>query len=218
MPYYMPTRRRRVYRKKRTYRRKGAPSYNLKGITSMRPTRAEEHYIDIASMTYNCDTTGALVHLSVISVGTSITQRMGKQTMITGLRIQGFMEVFSTMIYNPACVSLVWDLQLNKALSALTLIYISANSQSLPVRENADRFKILREWNILQEASTEKGNIQFIKNIRFPKGLIAFYASTDTAGGIGSCISGALYIVTRGGFAGTAASRLNCTMRLEFDK
>ena len=184
--------------------------------------QGENKYIDWATDTYQCDTTGEVFHLDVVPLGNTVNQRDGRKFMPTWVNIRGILSNLPTATQNHCAVILVWDTQPAKVLAALTDLLDTASSESQNKRENASRFKVVRRWDVMLtgkgDASTTPGfSRTFNKYVFLPKGLIAECTPADTTGVIGNRVSGALLLFTVGQTAaGTAAAVLNCTIRVGF--
>lgn len=182
----------------------------------------ENKYVDVATATYACDTTGSVTHISVVPQGDSVNQRDGRKFMPTSVNIRGSIGNGSTSTSTENAVMLVWDKQPNKALAALTDILDAATPIAQNKRENASRFTILRRWDSVltgkSDGSTTSGYIRnFDHFVRLPRGLIAECTPADTTGEIGNRVTGALLFVTVGNrTAGSTAAGLIVNIRVGF--
>lgn len=180
-------------------------------------------FIDIAPATYAVDTTGTISHFSIVPQGTTVNSRDGKAFRPTSFECVGVVFNGTAASYNKVRCMLVWDYQPNKALASITDILDTASSFSLKKRENASRFKIIRDWktelvgNNAVGAASETYAQSFDQYIKLPPDCIATCTATDTTGAIGNRVSGALLFVTIGNnAAGTSAATLNMTGRVNF--
>lgn len=178
-------------------------------------------YVDIASATYGNDTTGSITHFSIVPTGTTVNSRIGKAFQVTSFECKGTIYNGSTATYNKARCLLVWDYQPNKVLAGITDILDTANSTSLKKRENASRFKIIRDWNfdLVGNSTTMDSTAMenFDQYVRLPKDCVATCTAADTTGAIGNRVTGALLFVTVGNVAsGTASAATTFTGRINF--
>lgn len=203
-----------------------APAAPLRGFVG---ASGEAKYIDVASASYACDTTGSITHISIVPTGTTVSTRDGRKFRVSGMRIRGSLVAGSTTAYAGSMIMLVWDKQPNKALPAVADILDSASSDSFPKRENSQRFMIIRSWRHMliganddEPTGTAKSAYDIDHYVKMPadpkKGgpLIAECTSADTTGAIGNRVTGALYLVTVGNAATTYAANLTATIRTNF--
>lgn len=180
-------------------------------------------YIDIANANYAMDTTGSVTHLSIVPTGTTVNARIGKAFQATSFECKGTVAGGSTATYNKVRALLVWDYQPNKALAGITDILDTASAYSLKKRENASRFKIIRDWSMDLVGGngaglyTDTALENFDQYVKLPKDCVATCTTADTTGVIGNRVTGALLLVTVGiQSPGTAAAVLNFTGRVNF--
>jgi len=182
----------------------------------------EAKYIDIANATYTLNTTGQIIHASVIPQGTTVNSRVGRKCELKYFQMRGQVEANSTATFNQWSIYLVWDEQPNKALAAVTDILDAATSYALSKRENVQRFKILRKWTgvLLGNTTTPatgKETERLDEYVRLPKGLVVVPTTADTTGVIGDVITGALLLVFVGdSAAGNTAASCVMTARTGF--
>jgi len=173
------------------------------------------------------NTTGAVLHLDVITQGDAVTQRSGKSFQLTNFQIRGFLSNNATSVINHVAVYLVWDRQPNKVLFGVTdfLDQVASTGASMfAKRENKGRFLTIKKWQrvligqgLAGVPVTGREAIVIDKWIRLPAECIAQCTATDTTGAIGNRITGALALVTIGNvIAGTAAATLNFNFRVGF--
>lgn len=184
----------------------------------------EAKYVDLAHATYNFDTTGNIVHCSIIPQGSTVGQREGRTCLVTAAHIRGQAYTNTTTLVAGGAMLLVWDNQPNKALAAIDDILDSKSSNSQNKRENVNRFKILRRWNFAFTGNSNTAGQQTATSfqvvdyyVKLPKGCISVYTTADTTGVIANCIQGALLLVTIGqSGAGAIAPMVACNVRTSF--
>lgn len=182
----------------------------------------EAKYVDIASDTYNLDTTGEITHMSIVPQGATVNSRVGRKCELTTFQMRGRVIAGSTGTICDAAAYLVWDEQPNKALAAITDILDAATPNGLSKRENVQRFKIIRKWRWMlvgnqttPTAGTEAYTVD--EYVKLPKGCVVVPTTADTTGVISDVITGALLFVTVGSVAaGTTAGAAVLTARTGF--
>jgi len=196
---------------------------NAVGSRGFLGAAGDAKYIDIANATYALDTTGTINHYSIVPQGTTVNSRDGKAFRPTSFECKGVAFNGANASYNKVRCLLVWDYSPNKALAAITDILDTASSFSLKKRENASRFKIIRDWsmdltgNNAAGAASETYSETFDQYVKFPPDLVATCTAADTTGVIGNRVNGALLFVTLGNnAAGTSAASLILTGRVNF--
>lgn len=188
-----------------------------------RPVK-ETGFVDTGASTgtaYAMDTTGSVTLLSAVAQGASQSQRVGKKIMLRSLQGRGAMGNLSTAVTNDVAFMIVYDKRPTGALPSITDILVAASSLSLNNDANAGRFTILkRHDDVLVGNQTAAANYTeaMYKSADFYlplKGLQTVYKAAGT-GAIADHEEGALYLVTLGNNAGTAAATLNLALRLRF--
>lgn len=117
----------------------------------------EKKYFDTnqATTAVGSDSAAALLvqDLAIVPQGLTVSSREGKKILCKSLQLKGVF--FSSQVLASGAptsilvrMSLVWDSEPDKAalVPATTDVYISNSSTSLTNRDNAPRFRILREW------------------------------------------------------------------------
>jgi len=194
---------------------------NLRGFLG---AAGDAKYVDTTLAAYALNTTGSVTHVSIVPTGTTVGSRDGKAFRCTSVQVRGNAQADTTTLVGTGAAYLVWDRQPNKALAAVTDILDSASSASLPKRENASRFKILKKWRwAFSGNNTTAGQINDTSiydvddYVRLPSDCVATCTAADTTGVIGNRVTGALLLVTVGDVgAGTADANLNVGVRLNF--
>lgn len=202
----------RVYSKKKYSAMPRRVLYGAKG---------DAKYHDVAESVYTMDTTGGVVHLDVVPQGTGVENREGKAFAVSSVQVRGYIASGSETTNTHATAQLVWDFQPNKALPGLSEIMEDTTPTSLPKRENAGRFKVLRRltWALSGESDqpgTASGNNCHTVDeyVKMPSDAVALCTGADTTGVIGNRISGALYLVYSGNRDTTAAAQFRVRFRV----
>jgi len=192
-------------------------------MLSRRPrARQDAGFVDLASGTFNCSTTGTISLVNTVPQGASVNQRIGKKIMMKSVQFRGRLQAGNTTTVADAAALLVYDKRPQGALPAITDILVTANSASFNNDVNADRFRILRRWDWTvtgndntagqQTAASATSFDEFVSL----KGLPQVFNAAGT-GAIGDISEGALYLVTVGDLAaGTAAPKLTAAARFRF--
>lgn len=182
----------------------------------------ETGFVDVASTSYNLDTTGSITLLNTVAQGASVSQRVGKKIVLKSLQMRGQMVNNSTAISNDVAFLIVYDRRPTGALPAITDILASVNAQAMNNDANSGRFVIIKRCDELLLGNTSAvasltertalGTDHYIPLGNKP----TTYKAAGT-GAIADIEQGALYFVTVGNaVAGTSAAIVNCTFRLRF--
>lgn len=178
-------------------------------------------FVDLASTTYNMDTTGSITLLATIPQGASVNSRIGKKITLTSIQMRGNAYSGTTTLTAEGAVLIVYDRRPTGTLPAITDILVSASSRAFNNDDNAGRFKILRRYdnNFIGNTntagqSTSKTMYDMDDYIKLNKPAV--FKSVGT-GVIGDIEQGALYLVTVGtNVAGTTAPILSAGFRVRF--
>jgi len=179
----------------------------------------ETGYVDLASASYNCDTTGSIALVATIAQGASVQQRVGKKVILKSVQIRGRVENNADATGNDCTILLVYDKRPTGSLPAITDILVTASASSFNNDANSGRFRILRRYDFSLIGGNTSGRTE------------AFYKSADDffkinrpcvfkaagTGAIGDIEEGALYLVTVGvTAAGTSAATASLAFRTRF--
>ena len=181
----------------------------------------ETGYVDLASASYACDTTGSITLLATIAQGASVEQRIGKKVMLKSLQARGDLRQGTTAVVNDVAFMIVYDKRPGGALPAITDILESVNPKAMNNDNNASRFSILKRVDkvlIGDTSSAVDTNSATACDVTFflPINRHSIFNAAGT-GAIGDIDEGALYLVTVGGTAaGTAAATLTVAFRTRF--
>lgn len=178
-------------------------------------------FVDLPQELFNNNTTGTIKLIATIPQGTTVNTREGKACQLTSVRLRGNMFTDTTTTATHVCNYLVWDKQPNKALAAIADIFTSASSLAFPNRENAQRFRIIKQWRRAFSGNVTApvgASVMMAVDEWIPlKGCVTSYTAADTTGVIGNIITGALLFVAVGDQAsGTADGNSNISFRVNF--
>lgn len=165
----------------------------------------ERKFIDVLARTDIFDVTGVVVPINLCATGTDYTERIGRKTTALSLQIRGVIEPNAAIVVGTlGRILCVYDSQVNGALPAVNDILVATSALSFMNLNNRDRFKILFDWNrpfghadtftagSKFEGGHEVGYIKKFKKCNLPT------VWDGTAATIGSCQTGAIYIVIVG--------------------
>jgi len=186
-----------------------------KSVARATATSREKKYLNNSIGTYTAwDTAGQVSDISVVPLGTSVNQRIGKMVNLTGVQLRGTVTAGSGSKEHCALM-LVYDREPNQAaaLPAITDILNSASSNAQTNRDNAPRFKIVRRWDFsivgtpgTASVAVESQHIidEFIplKRGKYP----IKYTAANTDGANTGKVKGNLLLVTIGNNANGAAT------------
>lgn len=140
--------------KKRRYAKKPRRAYSNSMVPlrsgGYKPNNVERKVFNRASATFQINTTGNIVYLCLPTLGTDMTNRIGRKIMLKSVYVRGYVaqEASSTIASAGSacqlarCIILV-DYQPNGSYPAITDILDTATSTSQLNLDNRDRFKIL---------------------------------------------------------------------------
>lgn len=207
----------RVYKKRKT-----GPYASGYVPYQRRAFRGEPKFVDTASASYACNSTGSITHISIVPTGSTVNSRDGKNFKLTSAQLRGVWAVDTASTLVQGMALLVWDKQPNKALAGITDVLDSASSYSFIKRENAQRFRIIRKWRFASSGNsttpaTGRETQDIDEYVKLPANCIAQCTSADATGVIGNRVTGALLLVTVGDIgAGTADLNFNVGIRTNF--
>lgn len=195
----------------------------LRALRAPPTSSPEKHYTDTLEQTYNCDTTGSLVHINVIPAGSSQESRFGKKIRMISVQIRGHLSAESAVSTCLCAVLLVYDKSPGGALPNINAILESASSLALNNDDNAQRFKIVRRWETVVSGNPGAGErtsqtmIPFNQFVKLTSARDVVYKAGNT-GLIGDILEGALYLITVGNqpAAGDFNAFLRATTRVRF--
>jgi len=198
-----------------------------------RMNRTEKKVADIDSATYQANTTGSITLLANPSLGTDMTNRVGRRIVLKSVYIRGF--VASQPAVGPTAANaaaqqvrmiIFADLQPNGAAPAIGAVLKEALPNSQLNLDNRDRFKVycdkvynLDPYGFLTTAGSQYASMSNqIKQVKKYKKINLEVIFNSTNGGtIGDINSGALYMLWVGSTAtGTADANAVVTTRVRF--
>lgn len=115
-----------------------------------KPNPYEKKVFDINSANYDVNTTGSITLLNVPTLGTDMTNRIGRKIILRSVYIRGILRTSGS--FNMTTISqqsqlarmlLVWDTQPNGSSPAITDILKAASATSQLNIDSRDRFKVL---------------------------------------------------------------------------
>lgn len=197
----------------------------------------ESKFFDIAPANYAFNTTGSVACICTPVPGTDYTNRIGRKIVIKSVYIRG-QAVLEAALNNPGALNdkaqlgrviLLWDMQPNGALPAVTDVLLTADSRSHLNPNNRDRFKVIwdKQWafgsmyvdtTATQAVSFASGLINApVKYFKKLRQEVIFNAGS--AGTVADINSGALILLTIGTqAAGTNTDAdLGVGIRVRFD-
>lgn len=195
------------------------PNYQQRPRTQPRPPR-DLGYVDLASATYPCDTTGSITLLATIAQGASVQQRIGKRAIYKSLLMRGNLAAGTTGTISDNTILIIYDKRPTGALPAITDILTSSNSVGFMNDNNTGRFEVIRRFDkVLAGNSTTPSTGLEIVNldvfVPLKKRPITFESAGT--GAIADIDMGALYLVTVGSrAAGTTAGAATLSFRVKF--
>ena len=185
---------------------RGAPSDRVgrgfRGTYSR--SQVEKKYVDTASATYVCDTTGTVTCLNLCNEGTGVSQRVGRKICMKSVQVRGIVDPVdgATNACN-ARIMLVWDKQVNGVIATIAEILSAATSNSFMNLDNRERFVVIMDKQVSVGAfNNTTGYAQsptvhtINKYKKLPMGSFTIYDGTGA--GIADINTGALYLVTIG--------------------
>lgn len=194
--------------------------FNRRGAISK-----ETGYVDLATATYNMNTTGSIALINTIAQGAATTQRVGKKVYLKSLQCRGYVYNNTTAVYNDCAILIVYDKRPTGTLPNITDILDTVSAVSFNNDANSGRFKILKRMDfeligpqtgtISTEQLTSKSadTCDFFLDL---KGMPQVFKAAGT-GAIGDIEEGAMYVVTVGIVAaGTADAKAQLGFRTRF--
>lgn len=212
MPYYKPAKRSYVKLTGYPNRRRASSMVVVKRrnrVPVANRAGPELKYVDIASASYACDTTGTVTALNLTAVGDDNTTRDGRQICNRSVHVQGLIrpETAGASTVNLSRLMLVWDSQPNGAIATITDILVASTSVSATNLDNRERFTILRDKRYSQGAQSttasqsysDGNNTYAVSEYVNLKDVKTTYNNTTAV--IAAVTTGALLMVTIGSAA-----------------
>lgn len=180
---------------------------NPMGLNRRGAASKETGFVDLASATYNMNTTGSIALIATIAQGASVNQRVGKKIRLKSLACRGLFYNDTSATYNDVAMLIVYDRRPTASLPAITDILVAANSAAFNNDANSGRFQILKRDDFLMQGpaalatgatDTSAISADFYMSLR---NLPLTFKAAGT-GAMGDIEEGALYLVTVGSGAG----------------
>lgn len=178
----------------------------------------------MASATYGLDTTGSVTALNLVATGTDYNNRIGRRISMKAVQMRGYATLVDA-IAGPvlARVILVWDLQPNGALAAVTDVLQTATPDSFMNLNNRDRFRVISDTQMVFGITNNTATQTFaqgpsVRSLNVYKNCNQLVTFSGTTAAIASVESGALLLVTIGNqtAASTAGGNAFLTFRMRF--
>lgn len=191
---------------------------------AIKPSNLPElKYVDLASATYACDTTGTVTALNLIAVGDDNTTRDGRQVNIKSVQLHGYIApVDANTTPHKARVMLVWDNAVNSGtIATIAQIMTAVTGNAFPLIDNAQRFTVLVDRTFTCGAVSDTATQAFSQNpvtfdVEIYKKMNCVTQYSNTTAAIGSIQNGGLLLVTFGSNANATASNLVAATRVRF--
>lgn len=175
----------------------------------MKEKSKDAGFVDRASSTFACDTTGTIVLAATVAQGVSVNQRIGKKAVWKSIQMRGNVGAGTAGVVAEATLLLVYDRKPTNALPAITDILVTVSSNAFLNDVNSDRFQIVRRWDwmVIGNSTTpatgqEAFNVDEYVDLK--KRPVEFNAAAT--GAIGDIAKGALYWVSVGTLAAGATA------------
>lgn len=181
-------------------------------------TGSESNFVDLASASYICDTTGTITLVATIAQGASVNQRIGKKAFYKSFTIRGRWIAGTTTTTANGTVMLVYDKKPTGALPAITDIVTGINATAFNNDNNTSRFRIIRRRDEIflgnvATPTTGKEGVCISDFISFKERIEFESAGT---GAMGDIDTGAVYLVTFGNTTTTSAPVYTVAIRTRF--
>lgn len=179
------------------------------------------NYADTAFASYACDTTGSVTQLNVVPQSVSTTGRIGKKIALKSIQCHGILGALATTSVTQASFMLIYDRRPSGALPLITDILNSVSPNSFLNDTNSSRFKVLKreDFTIIGTfgaSTTDKSAYEIDFFYKFPQKYSQTSYKALGTGAIADVDEGAIYLVTVGSSAGTAAATFQSGWRLRF--
>lgn len=116
------------------------------------PNSVERKVFDVAATSYNVNATGFTQALCIPTLGSDMTNRIGRKICLKSIQIQGFVNIANAkavpMIESEVSAQyarfiLLWDTQPNGALPSITDVLTTLSTNAPLNLNNRDRFRVL---------------------------------------------------------------------------
>lgn len=200
-----------------------------------RGTYPELKTVDRAVTTTDINTTGAVVLLNGLSLGTDYSNRIGRKVYMTSVQFSGYVQADAAAVATGAAVTsytqqvrllIVYDRQPNGAAPAVTDVLTVAAPQAQLNLNNRDRFKILFDKHYVFGPVVAQAAAPTITTASEPliynfnpmvKMTLPTIFNGGNAGTVADMSTGSLYLVAVGTTAaGTTDANLVASSRVRF--
>jgi hypothetical protein len=182
-------------------------------------------FVDTASASYACDTTGSVTLLNGVATGTDFTNRIGRRIRNLRILCRGLVtpESSTATSSNLVRVMLILDHQPNGAIAGVTDILASATSLSDINVSNCRRFGVLRDTmmeigsfsNTATQAVSAAPAVQRLCFEQDLNGVVSEYLTTGNT--ITGLSTNAILLLTIGAVASGSGHNLGAYFRIYFD-
>lgn len=180
--------------------------------------QVEVKYSDLAKASYAADLTGTITPLNLIAEGLDDTQRVGRQSTMLAVALNGFcVSTLTTGQIQEHRVLLVWDNATDGVLPAITDVLSASDTLSFPNVQNINRFTILWDQRFILGPNAASFIWQPLQKFEVVIPLNSATHFSGTTAAIGSMQNGTIYAITLGSnAAGTAAGTVTYSSRVSF--
>jgi len=188
----------------------------------MASSKYESRFKDITRTSYAADTTGSITLLNGVSVGSTVSARLGRKVAWREVHVTGKLVASADTIKSSRCdLYLVWDQQPGAALPGMTDIFTQSLSGAPKNLNYRERFKILRRQYFILGADVVQASTSKEPSINLVEVHEPLYSSTVYKGdgdAIGDISYGALYLVTVGDQAQAVGGTFSLSVRLRWSE
>lgn len=197
-----------------------------------KPVLGEKKYLD--TTLFNNTAIGndmaaaiAVQSLNIVPQGLTVNTREGKKLRCMRLQLKGRIQTAGVCQSTALRVAIVWDREPDKAalVPTQTDIWIASDPAALTNRDNAPRFKILKDMqftfpgNVSAVASEADDSIQHFEEFMdfSKKSLECIWTKTDTTGAVAALVKGdLLFCVLPSATIAVGGLIMSCNARLDF--
>ena len=182
----------------------------------------EQKVVDTLQANYSMDTSGTVVLLNGVAIGTDYTDRNGRKIRVSSIQIRGFIRP-SDNGTAPSCVRwmIVYDKQPNGALPTAGDVLRQLNGTSMLNLSNRDRFRVLVDkqyaiGGISDTATQAYAMSPTVYNVKWYKSCNLDVVFDGTTSAISDLQSGSIFLLTIGTEAAATAATLQASLRIRF--
>lgn len=205
-----------------SFHQKRSDRYNTQSRFQTRgSTGPELKFIDIATATYDCDTTGDTVVMNVLATGTDFNNRIGRKVVFKKIQVRGQFRASNAGIPEQQLlrIMLIYDKQPDTGNPTPALVLQQSNSTSFVNNANTDRFQIIMNKMVTMAAyaaaNDSSGGPACLVDEYIECDLVTKY--DDTTAAAASIEYGAIWLISIGSVAaGAAAGTFVGSVRLRY--